>query len=196
MGVLALQGDVAPHLATFESLGVLAREVREPEVLRDLTHLVLPGGESTTLHHLLDLFRMWEPIRELHLAGRLALFGTCAGAILLGRAGDARPPTWGLLDAGVERNAYGTQVNSFRKRIALEAFARELECVFIRAPRFRDVGPGVRVLARDGQDPIVLAAPGLLACTFHPELAHDPLIHRYFLSAALMRRNHEEALAR
>jgi 5'-phosphate synthase pdxT subunit len=195
VGVLALQGDATPHLETFESLGVAADLVRDHDGLDGLTHLVLPGGESTTLHHLLRLFDLWEPIRARHAAGELALFGTCAGAILLGRSLDERPPTWGLLDAEVERNAYGRQVDSFKRRIRLDAFARELECVFIRAPKFRRIGPGVRVLARDGREPILLTAPGLLASTFHPELSGDPLIHRHFLSPALWSASHEEVAA-
>ena len=184
-GVLALQGDAEPHVKTFAALGVAAVEVRGVEALPGLTHLVVPGGESTTLHHLLTLFGLWEAIRARHLRGELALFGTCAGAILLGRGLDDRPPTWGLLDATIERNAYGRQVDSFTRRLTLEAFGRELEGVFIRAPKFRAIGPGVRVLARDGGDPVLLTAPGLLAATFHPELVDDPLIHRHFLSPAL-----------
>ena len=181
VGVLALQGASEPHIAAFDRLGVEAREVRAPSQLADLTHLVLPGGESTTIQHLMSLFGLWKPIRRRHRAGDLALFGTCAGAILLGREDGRRPPRMGLLDAQLERNAYGTQLESTTRTLHLEAFDRDLRCVFIRAPRFVALGPGVRVLACEGDDPVLVEAPGLLAATFHPELSDDPLLHRHFL---------------
>jgi 5'-phosphate synthase pdxT subunit len=181
IGVLALQGASAPHRAAFARLGVEAREVRAPRDLDGLTHLVLPGGESTTLHHLLTLFGLWQPIAERHRAGELALFGTCAGAILLARTSDERPPTLGLLDATVERNAYGRQIDSFTRPIELAG--RAFPAVFIRAPRFTALGPEVQVLARAGEDAVALEAPGLLATTFHPELTDDPWFHRRFLEA-------------
>ena len=186
VGVLALQGGVGPHLGAFAALGVAAHEVRRPSELDGLTHLVLPGGESTTLHHLLELFALTDEIVRRHRSGELALFGTCAGAILLGRGDGERPPRMGLLDAVLERNAYGRQVDSFAERIPFEVFGgEELPCVFIRAPRFRRVGPGARVLARRRGEPILVAGPGLLAATFHPELGGDPRIHRYFLRPEL-----------
>ncbi len=188
VGVLALQGGVAPHLEAFSALGIAAREVRRRSHLAGLTHLVLPGGESTTLHHLLELFDLGSEIVHRHRAGELALFGTCAGAILLGRGDGERPPRFALLDAVLERNAYGRQVDSFTERLPFDVFGgRELDCVFIRAPRFLEVGSGARVLARRAGEPILVAGPGLLAATFHPELGDDPLIHRYFLRPELWR---------
>lgn len=188
VGVLALQGASAPHLACFARLGVAAREVRAPSDLDGLTHLVLPGGESTTLHHLLRLFGLWDGLRERALSGSLALFGTCAGAILLARDAGGKPPTLGLLDARVERNAYGRQIDSFARRMERVADegepARPFRAVFIRAPRFADIGPGVRVLARLGGEPVALEAPGLLATSFHPELAEDPWFHARFAGLA------------
>lgn len=184
VGVLALQGDVAPHLERFAALGVRASEVRAPRELDGLTHLVLPGGESTTLHHLSTLFGLWEELRARHRAGRLALFGTCAGAILLGRDEGARPPRLGLLEVTVERNAYGRQLDSFERPLAVEGLDAPLRGVFIRAPRIVDVGPGVRVLARDGADPVLVEGPGCLAAMFHPELTADPALHRRFLQLA------------
>jgi 5'-phosphate synthase pdxT subunit len=185
VGVLALQGASEPHRAAFARLGVEAREVRAPRELEGLTHLVLPGGESTTLHHLLTLFGLWQPIAELHRAGELALFGTCAGAILLARHRGAKPPTLGLLDAEVERNAYGRQIDSFTRAVELVEPGeppRSFQAVFIRAPRIAAVGENVRILARDGEQPLALEAPGLLACTFHPELTTDPWFHARFLA--------------
>lgn len=190
VGVLALQGASAAHLATFAELGVDAREVRKREDLARLTHLVLPGGESTTIHHLLELFDLRQEIIDRHRAGLLALFGTCAGAILLGGGDGEPPPRFAVLDAVLERNAYGRQVDSFSRRVRLSGLASglhgvEMQGIFIRAPRVRTVGPGARVLARDGDDPILLQGPGLLAATFHPELSGDPLIHDHFLRPEL-----------
>jgi len=184
VGVLALQGGFEPHVRMLSSLGVQAREVRSPLALRELTHLVIPGGESTALHHLLELFGMWELVRERHLAGELALLGTCAGAILLGRAASERerPPRLELLDATLARNAYGRQRESFVASIDLDG--EPLEAVFIRAPRIVDVGPGARVLARHAGDPVLLEGPGMLAATFHPELGGSSRVHRRFLALA------------
>ncbi len=192
VGVLALQGASEPHRAAFTRLGVAAREVRAPHELEGLTHLVLPGGESTTLHHLLVLFGLWEPLGARQRAGSLALFGTCAGAILLAREAGGRPPTLGLLDAAVERNAYGRQADSFVGALELDAELvreagappRPLRAPFIRAPRFTALGAGVRVLARHAGEPVALEAPGLLACTFHPELGDEPWFHARFLGLA------------
>lgn len=185
-GVLALQGASEPHRVVFARLGVDAREVRSPADLVDLTHLVLPGGESTTLHRLLTLFGLWDSILERHRSGALALFGSCAGAILLARHRDPRPPTFGLLDADLERNAYGRQVDSFVREVVLtppeSARPSSFPAVFIRAPRIVSVGPKVRVLARDADDPVAIEAPGLLATTFHPELSGDPWFHARFLA--------------
>ena len=116
-GVLALQGSCEPHCAALARLGVAAREVRGPQDLEGLSHLVLPGGESTTLHHLLRLFGLLDPLVARHRAGTLALFGTCAGAILLSRGCGGKPPTLGLLDVEVRRNAYGRQKDSFTREI-------------------------------------------------------------------------------
>ncbi len=184
-GVLALQGASTPHRAAFARLGIEAREVRNRSHLEGLTHLVLPGGESTTIHHLLELFDLRRAIIDRHRAGRMALFGTCAGAILLGGEDGQRPPRFGLLDAVLERNAYGRQADSFSRVIRLEALGADLRCVFIRAPKIKSAGAGARVLARDGDQPILLQGPGLLAATFHPELSGDPLLHAYFLRPEL-----------
>lgn len=181
VGVLALQGASGPHLAMLARLGVGAREVRSPAELAGLTHLVLPGGESTTLHHLLTLFDLWEPLRARHRAGGLALFGTCAGAILLSRDCGGAPPTLGLLDAATERNAYGSQVDSFARPLELEG--PPFPAVFIRAPRFVAPGPRARVLAHLAGEPVALEGPRLLATTFHPELGDDPRFHRRFLGS-------------
>ncbi len=185
VGVLALQGASTAHRTAFTRLGVEAREVRNRADLEGLSHLVLPGGESTTIHHLLELFDLRREIIGRYLDGRLALFGTCAGAILLGGDDGERPPRFGLLDAVLERNAYGRQVDSFSRSVRLDALEAELHCVFIRAPRVRSVGQGARVLGSLDGEPILLQGPGLLASTFHPELSGDSLLHGYFLRPEL-----------
>jgi 5'-phosphate synthase pdxT subunit len=126
---------------------------------------------------------MWEVLRERHAAGELVLFGTCAGAILLGGGEGEIPPRLGLLDAVLARNAYGRQLASFVEPLVLDALGPEpLRCIFIRAPAFVRVGPRARVLGRRGEEPILVEGPGTLAATFHPELAGDLRIHRRFLA--------------
>ncbi len=199
--MLALQGACDPHLEAVRTLGLEAREVRAPRHLVGLTHLVLPGGESTTMHHLLELFELLRPISARHRAGELALLGTCAGTILLSKSCGGHPPTLGLLDVEVERNAYGRQVDSFTRSIriepaiTIEPAGAELHGVFIRAPRFTRIGAGVQVLARADDDPVLVQSPGILAATFHPELAGDPLLHRRFLEPELWTAPAAEVLA-
>ncbi len=192
-GVLALQGDFALHLGACARAGVRAREVRSPAELEGLTHLVLPGGESTTLQRLLSLFGLWDLIGERVRAGGLQVLGTCAGAILLGREAASepadRPPRLGLLDAQVRRNAYGRQLDSRTVELELPGLCARAPCTFVRAPRIEAVGPGVRVMASAALDerpatPILVQAPGVLAATFHPELLREPLVHRLFLAQA------------
>ena len=184
VGVLALQGGFEPHLEAFGALGVEACEVRTKQALEGLTHLVLPGGESTTLAHLMDLFDLRETLVQNVRSGRLAVFGTCAGAILLGRESGEAPRRLGLMDAEVHRNAYGTQTASRSTDLELDAFGRILRAVFIRAPRFGELGAEVRVLARDRGEPVLIEGPNTMAATFHPELSGDPVLHRYSLDAS------------
>jgi 5'-phosphate synthase pdxT subunit len=182
-GVLALQGSFEPHLRALERLGLEPAAVRSRSALEECSHLIVPGGESTTLHHLMNLFDLWDRIRERHAAGALSIFGTCAGAILLGREEAQRPPRLGLLDAHLDRNAYGRQIDSFTKEIELDGLGGPpMRCVFIRAPRFASVGPRARVLGRNGDEPIVVEGEGALAATFHPELSGDLRLHARFLN--------------
>jgi 5'-phosphate synthase pdxT subunit len=192
-GVLALQGSSEPHLRRLADLGlsegrnhgIVPVEVRQKRQLEGLTHLILPGGESTTIRHLLDLFGLTPEIVARSRSGELCLYGTCAGAILLGQDDGTRPARLGLLDATLSRNAYGRQVDSFARDVGLrlaEDAAEPFHCVFIRAPRFVAVGSGVDVLGSIDGEPILVEAPGLLAGTFHPELTRDLRVHRHFLA--------------
>jgi len=187
-GVLALQGSFEPHAAALRRLGLEGVLVRSVEELAGLTHLILPGGESTSLHHLLELFGLREAIRERAAHGELALFGTCAGAILMGADDGTRPPRMGLLDATLARNAYGTQVDSFQAPLQVDGLeGGPLLARFIRAPRFTQVGPRARVLARFDGQPVLVEQEGLLAASFHPELVGDDRLHARFLGRAAAR---------
>ena len=172
IGVLALQGNFREHIATLAGLGVEAVEVRKPERLLGLDGLVVPGGESTAIGRLIGLYSFAEPLRMFPGA----MFGTCAGMILMGREG-----LIGQVDIGVDRNAYGRQVASFEADFPLEDEERPFRGVFIRAPRVTDVGEGVDVLAKLDGDPVLLRQGRFLVASFHPELTDDTRVHQRFL---------------
>jgi len=186
VGVLAIQGDVEKHLAAIERCGAQGRRVRLPADLAGIRALVLPGGESTTISKGLDRHGLVEPLRAFAKAGG-ALLGTCAGAILLARAARNHPvPTLGLVDVEALRNAYGTQVDSFVAPADATSRPpwRGMECVFIRAPRLVDPGPGIEVLATVDGEPVLIRQGRRLACTFHPELTDDDRVHAALLELA------------
>jgi pyridoxal 5'-phosphate synthase pdxT subunit len=183
IGVLALQGDFEAHERALRELGVSSFQVRRAADLGRAAGLVMPGGESTTMLELLESEGLFEPLREY--ARSHPVLATCAGAILLAR--EVLSPaqrSLGVMDISVERNAYGRQVHSSIRLIRPEpcfeqaAGAGELEAVFIRAPIIRSIGPGVEVLARDGEIPVLVRQGRLVAATFHPELSADRRIHR------------------
>ncbi len=187
IGVLALQGAFREHCRLLESLGVAVQEVRLPVDLAGLDGLILPGGESTTMARLLSEYALWEPIRDFHASGR-AIWGTCAGAILLAREVQGAPPQFGgqqeslrLLDATVQRNAFGRQINSFAAPLIVQGLDLPFPAVFIRAPAFSGAGVDVTVLAEwDGQA-VMLCQSRILATAFHPELSGDARIHELFM---------------
>lgn len=181
VGVLALQGDFSAHAAALREAQAEPVEVRRTAELAGLDGLVIPGGESTTLLNLMRDEPWFEALTEFATRGG-HLFGTCAGAILLSREvlGPSQP-SLGLLDAVVERNAYGGQVDSFEADIGVRGFKQPLHAVFIRAPRFRSVSADVEVLARLDDEPVLVQQGRVLACTFHPELTLDRRIQRLFL---------------
>jgi pyridoxal 5'-phosphate synthase pdxT subunit len=182
IGVLALQGDFALHVAALRRCGVEVTEIRKPEQLSGVDALVIPGGESTTLLKLMDEWQFVPALQDFHAAGK-PMFGTCAGLILLAR-GVANPPQFslGLIDVDVERNAYGRQRESFEARgtAELNGHPTGIDMMFIRAPRIRRVGPDVQVLARHGDDPVMARQDTILVATFHPEATGDDAVHRYF----------------
>lgn len=189
VGVLALQGDVVEHLRHLEASGAIAVPVRRPSELEAVDGLVLPGGESTTMSRLLDVYEMHDPVAARISAG-MPVYGSCAGMILLASMVlDTRADaTWfSAIDMTVRRNAFGRQVESFEADLVVDAFGpKPLRTVFIRAPWVETVGPDVEVLASvstsDGLDHVVAVRQGnALATSFHPEMTHDVRVHQYFL---------------
>jgi 5'-phosphate synthase pdxT subunit len=178
VGVLAIQGDYAQHARSIEKAGGAAFEARTAADLDRAAGLIIPGGESTTILKLLKEEGLWEPLRAFGHAK--PIFGTCAGAILIAR--EVTHPvqdSLNLVDIGVERNAYGRQIDS--RIVPLETALGPLEAVFIRAPIIRRTGPGVEVLACYQGDPVLIREGKHLVATFHPELTADPRVHARFL---------------
>lgn len=180
IGVLALQGNFREHVAMLCRLGAEAVEVRLPGQLDGLDGLIIPGGESTTIAKLAALYGLDDAIR----AFPGAVFGTCAGMIMLAKGavdGAHGQPLLGLVDITVRRNAFGRQVRSFEADLAVEGEAEPVHAVFIRAPWIEATGPGVEVLA-EVEGHAVLARDGrFLVAAFHPELTGDTRIHERFL---------------
>ena len=188
IGVLALQGDFAEHISILEPLGVEALQIRLPEQLNSLDGLIIPGGESTTIGKLAEDYQLIEPIRKF--SEKHAIWGTCAGAILLSKDARRNQPLLHLMDITVERNAFGRQVASFETDLDIPVLEgldgqdnRPFHAVFIRAPLIESVEGTASVLASLPDGRIVAAQQDkLLATSFHPELTPDDRIHRYFLT--------------
>jgi 5'-phosphate synthase pdxT subunit len=179
-GVLALQGDFREHAHVLALAGATPIEVRTPEDLALVECLVIPGGESTTMAKLARRYDLVEPVRARAMGG-MPILGTCAGMIVLAQRVRGGDPLFGLMDIGVERNAYGPQADSFETDLRVEGIDHAVRGIFIRAPRITDIGAGVRVLARHEGDPVVLEQNNLLVASFHPELVGEPGLHRYLL---------------
>jgi len=191
IGVLALQGDYEAHARALASLGARTTLVRKPEELEGLDGLVIPGGESTTMLKFLEQDGFLEKLSEFVAA--TPTFATCAGCILLARE-VLRPPqrSLGLLDATVERNAYGRQIDSTILTGATELPGGPLEMVFIRSPRITRIGAGVQVLAsRDGA-PTLVRQGNLLVATFHPEMTADTRVQQFFLEMVAAQKERQE----
>ena len=191
VGVLALQGDVREHVRALDAVGAQAQRVRRPEELPGLDGLIVPGGESTTMSRLAQVFGMLEPLRAAVRDG-LPMYGTCAGMIMLAdRILDGRPDqeTIGGIDMTVRRNAFGRQVDSFETDVAVAGVAGgDFHALFIRAPWVESVGSQVEVLARLEAGPaagtiVAVRQRHLLATSFHPELTGDTRIHAAFVAA-------------
>ncbi|OSM42035.1 pyridoxal 5'-phosphate synthase glutaminase subunit PdxT [Nesterenkonia sp. PF2B19] len=185
IGVLALQGAVAEHVRALTASGAEVRTVRRPAELDGLRGLVVPGGESTAIARLAAPVQMMEHIHRAHQDG-LALFGTCAGLILMARevsdpAALAGFPRIGGLDVVARRNGYGSQLDSFTEQLDVTGLDEPLEAVFIRAPVIEEVGDGVEVLAESRGLSVAVREGRVLATSFHPELTPDHRLHQLFV---------------
>lgn len=185
VGVLALQGGFAVHEHALRQLNVSTLQVRTPAHLAKCDALIIPGGESTAIFRQMNFIQIWEPLKEF--AKQKPIFGTCAGLILISSeiVNSAGTTPFGFLDATVERNSYGRQIESFQTDLEIkppENKAFIAPAVFIRAPRIRRVGPNVKVLATYHDEPALIQDHIHLGSTFHPELTNDTRVHSYFLS--------------
>ncbi|GAS91981.1 pyridoxal 5'-phosphate synthase glutaminase subunit PdxT [Mycolicibacterium brisbanense] len=188
VGVLALQGDTREHLAALRAAGADASTVRRLAELDAVDALVIPGGESTAMSHLLREFDLLEPLRA-RIAEGLPCYGSCAGMILLateitdaGVEGRAAVPLKGI-DMTVRRNAFGRQVDSFEGDLDFEGLDTQVHAVFIRAPWVERVGPDVQVLARAAEHIVAVRQGPMLATSFHPEMTGDLRIHKLFVDS-------------
>lgn len=184
IGILALQGAFRAHELSVRRLGADTLQVRTPDDLDRVDALVMPGGESTTMSHLLTTSQLFDPIAK-RLADDMPTFGTCAGMILLStQVHDAREDqrSFACLDVDVRRNAYGRQVDSFEADLDVVGFDSPFHAVFIRAPRVERVGSGVDVLAEHDGVAVLVRQGAIMAASFHPELTDDSRIHERFLT--------------
>lgn len=193
VGVLALQGDTREHLAALREAGAETTTVRRVRELEAVDALVIPGGESTTMSHLLREFELLDPLRA-RLAAGMPAYGSCAGMILLaseildaGAEGRAAVPLGGI-DMTVRRNAFGRQVDSFEGDIEFEGLDAPVHAVFIRAPWVERVGPGVQVLARAAGHIVAVRQGAVLATAFHPEITGDRRVHELFVDTVISAR--------
>ncbi len=182
IGVLALQGDFAEHIDVLRALHVKAMEVRSVGDLAPCTHLIIPGGESTVMARLMQSCGVWDYILQRAQSGDLAVFGTCAGAILLAGEiiGKNSPTGLGLIDMTIDRNAYGSQLQSFDADVAIQKIGL-VHGVFIRAPKITHTGKDVEILGSHEGNPVVVRQGRFLACTFHPEARGERAVHTMFL---------------
>ena len=185
IGVLALQGDVREHIQTLTKLACDTAEVRKSADLNDISGLILPGGESTTISKLMDIFSLREPILEFIGSGK-AIFGTCAGMITLANEvldSASGQRSLGVMDISVRRNAFGSQLDSFEE--AIDFFGTNLNVAFIRAPIVQRVGESVEVLSKLSDGTVVaVRQQNMLATSFHPEITGETFVHEYFLKMA------------
>jgi 5'-phosphate synthase pdxT subunit len=198
IGVLALQGAFIEHIKILRDLGVDAVEVRLPADLEGLDGLIIPGGESTTIGKLAEIYGLMEPLRAF--AAEKPVWGTCAGMIFMAKEIDQDQPLLGFMDIVVERNAFGRQVDSFETDLDVSVFENgsgvgyPFPAIFIRAPRLIDARGETEILSRLDDGTAVAAQEGRwLVTAFHPELTGDDRFHRYFLQMVEQNLSGEEA---
>ncbi|MBM7622443.1 5'-phosphate synthase pdxT subunit [Bacillus tianshenii] len=182
VGVLGLQGAVREHVRSIEASGAEAIVVKKVEQLAEIDGLIIPGGESTTMRRLIDKYSFMEPLREFGASGK-PVFGTCAGLILIANEiVGYDEPHLGLMDAKVERNSFGRQVDSFEAELTIAGVANDFVGVFIRAPHIVEVGEDVEVLCKHNGRIVAARQNQFLGCSFHPELTDDHRITQYFVN--------------
>ncbi len=181
IGVLSYQGSVIEHMKALERLdGVRAVEVNKPNMLSEIDGLILPGGESTTISKLMNIFGMTEPIKK-RIQDGMPVWGTCAGLILLAKSILGEAPHLGVMDITVKRNAYGAQIDSFKTTAVIPGVSsKAVELVFIRAPRIEAVENDASVLCTVDNHIVAARQNNMLATSFHPELTEDSSFHNYF----------------
>lgn len=182
IGILALQGDFELHTQSLRKINFEPLLVKTESQLRQVKRLIIPGGESTTMNKLVDLYNLRDPLVEF--ARTHPVWGTCAGLIMLSMdANDPRVTPFKLIDIDSTRNAYGRQVYSFSRvgEINLNGSPEKFEMVFIRAPRILRLGESVQVLGRLDREPVMARQANVLVSAFHPELTDSSLIHKYFM---------------
>ncbi len=182
VGVLALQGDFSLHKNTIEDLGLECIEIKKIGDLNKITHLIIPGGESTTLLKFFKEEGWFEPL--INFSREKPIMGTCAGAIIMSKeVENPKQISLGIVPIKIKRNGYGRQIDSFIAKIKDHSFSGEpLEAVFIRAPRILEINEGVKVLATLNMEPVAVLYKRILLLTFHPELTRDLRVHKYFLN--------------
>ncbi|MAU64422.1 MAG: pyridoxal 5'-phosphate synthase glutaminase subunit PdxT [Dehalococcoidia bacterium] len=182
IGVLAIQGDYQEHKNMLEDVGAVTKEIRLPNELEDIDGLIIPGGESTTIIQLIDIYEMRNPIIERVNSG-MAIWGTCAGMISIAKTlKDKRPDPLHLMDIEVSRNAFGRQIDSFETYLDIKNIeGPPVRGIFIRAPVVTNIGKGVEILSEiESGKPVMVLQDKMLATSFHPELTDDTRIHEFF----------------
>lgn len=185
VGVLSLQGAFKEHISRLKECGISAEEVKSPEQLKDIDGLIIPGGESTTINKLLEKYKFKESLDKFY-RDKKTIFGTCAGLILLAKNIEGEGRGLGYVDIGVQRNAYGRQIESFEEFLDICLYNNQngdkFKSIFIRAPKILNVGKKVRILGKFKEDIVLVRDNNVMASTFHPELTRDLRIHQYFIS--------------
>ena len=184
VGILAFHGDFAEHIDILRSLKHTPVEIRALEDLKGISKLIIPGGESTVMASFLEKTGLGKEIQKRVRKKNLSVFGTCAGAILLAKkaTGKHAPKTLGLIDLTVDRNAYGTQLDSFQATIKVKGIKKAFKVSFIRAPRFTSVGKTANVLAEYQGSPILVEQGNVLVAAFHSEVRGETSLHEYFIA--------------
>lgn len=181
VGLLGLQGAFLDHIRHLDRLGAAYHIVKSVADLDQVDRLIIPGGESTVMEKFLDMFAMTAPLRE-KIKNGMPAWGICAGSILLAQTVDGRPGILNVLPVDLTRNAYGRQLESSEKTVAVPELQRpRFSALFIRSPRIESVGPEVAILSKAENDPVFVRQGSTMATTFHPELTDDSVFHEYFI---------------